>query len=244
MAIRVLLDHGVPGESPFDFSHCTFSSFIAEIPLESHIIFLAFLISRHGLSSVRRAFPSVQIVTAAIDTDLFEMHLPLTSLIMGEAAGEADFAVRWVDDSEDVDEYDCTSQDPSQDATHNSGKNPSQSSHDPTRHSSRNQGIGQDNEQDIKREKRNVDALDIAGKDDQRDAVKPESELGRDKFKIPMSPIENLKFSRKEKTDHKGGHPTEKRAWVVYPGMYQFSSPIHRPCPLSFSRCCDDLVEC
>jgi uridine kinase len=30
------------------------------------------------------------------------MHLPLTSLLMGEAAGEADFAVRLVEDPHDV----------------------------------------------------------------------------------------------------------------------------------------------
>jgi uridine kinase len=39
----------------------------------------------------------VQIVTAAIDTELHEMHLPLNKVIMGEAAGDADFAVRHVD---------------------------------------------------------------------------------------------------------------------------------------------------
>ncbi|RSH85620.1 Uridine kinase [Saitozyma podzolica] len=83
MAIRVLLDHGVP---------------------QSHIIFLTFLISRRGLCSVRRAFPSIRIVTAAIDPGLHEMHLPLTSLVMGEAAGEADFAVRLVDDTQDAEE--------------------------------------------------------------------------------------------------------------------------------------------
>ena len=66
---------------------------------ESNIIFLAYLISRHGLTSVRRAFPGVQVVTAAVDTELHEMHLPLNNLIMGEAAGEADFAVQIVDDS-------------------------------------------------------------------------------------------------------------------------------------------------
>lgn len=32
-----------------------------------------------------------------MDSELHEMHLPLTSLVMGEAAGEADFAVRLVD---------------------------------------------------------------------------------------------------------------------------------------------------
>jgi uridine kinase len=32
------------------------------------------------------------------------MHFPLTSLVMGEAAGEADFAIKLVDDTEDVDD--------------------------------------------------------------------------------------------------------------------------------------------
>jgi uridine kinase len=98
MAIRVLLDHGVPRKS-----HLRAASALAN-SAESHIIFLTFLISRRGLCSVRRAFPSVRIVTAAIDPGLHEMHLPLTSLVMGEAAGEADFAVRLVDDTQDAEE--------------------------------------------------------------------------------------------------------------------------------------------
>jgi uridine kinase len=79
MAIKVLLDHGVP---------------------QSNIIFLTFLISRRGRFAVHHAFPSVRIVTAAIDDGLEEMHLPLTSVVMGEAAGEADLAVRYVEESE------------------------------------------------------------------------------------------------------------------------------------------------
>jgi uridine kinase len=98
MAIRVLLDHGVPRKS-----HRRTACAPTNIA-ESHIIFLTFLISRRGLCSVRRAFPSVRIVTAAIDPGLHEMHLPLTSLVMGEAAGEADFAVRLVDDTQDAEE--------------------------------------------------------------------------------------------------------------------------------------------
>jgi uridine kinase len=98
MAIRVLLDHGVPGK-PYRRIPVAPTNFA-----ESHIIFLTFLISRRGLCSVRRAFPSVRIVTAAIDPGLHEMHLPLTSLVMGEAAGEADFAVRLVDDTQDAEE--------------------------------------------------------------------------------------------------------------------------------------------
>jgi uridine kinase len=78
MAIRVLLDHGIP---------------------ESNIIFLTFLIARRGHLSVHRAFPSIRIVTAAIDPGLEEMHFPLNGgLIMGEAAGEGDFGVQLIGD--------------------------------------------------------------------------------------------------------------------------------------------------
>lgn len=70
MAIRVLLDHGVP---------------------ESNIIFLTYLIARRGHLSVHRAFPEIRIVTASIDPGLREMHLPLNGLVLGEAAGEGDF---------------------------------------------------------------------------------------------------------------------------------------------------------
>lgn len=45
---------------------------------------------------MHHAFPDVRIVTAAIDPDLQEMHVPLSTALMGEAAGEADFAVRVV----------------------------------------------------------------------------------------------------------------------------------------------------
>ena len=75
MAIRVLLDHGVQ---------------------ESNIIFLAFLISRRGFVSVHRAFPSVQVVTAAIDSDLHEMHFPVGNVVLGEAAGEGDYSATLV----------------------------------------------------------------------------------------------------------------------------------------------------
>lgn len=83
MAIKVLLDHGVP---------------------QDNIIFLTFLISRRGRYAVHHAFPQVRIITAAIDDGLREMHLPLTSVVMGEAAGDADFAVRLVDDTEDIED--------------------------------------------------------------------------------------------------------------------------------------------
>ncbi|UOH82992.1 hypothetical protein LQV05_005705 [Cryptococcus neoformans] len=78
MAIRVLLDHGIS---------------------QDRIIFLTYLISRSASYSVLRAFPNIQIVTAAIDPGLDEVKIPYVpgSLIMGEAAGEGDFAVRLVD---------------------------------------------------------------------------------------------------------------------------------------------------
>ena len=55
MAIRVLLDHGVP---------------------EDHIIFVTFLVARcGGISMLQRAFPFVKIVCAAVDDHLREMWL-------------------------------------------------------------------------------------------------------------------------------------------------------------------------
>lgn len=52
MAIRVLLDHGVQ---------------------ENHIIFAAFLIARTGgISILRKAFPKVKIVCAAVDDQISE----------------------------------------------------------------------------------------------------------------------------------------------------------------------------
>ncbi|KAK4685916.1 uridine kinase, partial [Tremellales sp. Uapishka_1] len=85
MAIRVLLDHGVA---------------------ESNIIFLTYLIARRGLFSIRRTFPAVQIVTAAIDPGLHEMHIPMSALsAIGEGLGDADFGVRIVEEG-DGDEED------------------------------------------------------------------------------------------------------------------------------------------
>ncbi|KAE8541822.1 uridine kinase [Cryptococcus gattii VGV] len=78
MAIRVLLDHGIS---------------------QDRIIFLTYLISRSASYSVLHAFPDIQIVTAAIDPGLDEVKIPYMpgSLMLGEAAGEGDFAVRLVD---------------------------------------------------------------------------------------------------------------------------------------------------
>lgn len=78
MAIRVLLDHGIS---------------------QNRIIFLTYLISRSASYSVLRAFPNIQIVTAAIDPGLDEVKISYMpgSLIIGEAAGEGDFAIRLVD---------------------------------------------------------------------------------------------------------------------------------------------------
>lgn len=129
MAIRVLLDHGVP---------------------ESNIIFLTFLIARRGHLSVHRAFPSIRIVTAAIDPGLHEMHFPLHGLLLGEAAGEGDFGVRLIGDE-------------------------------------RPGGIGDDGDDE-----------------DEGEVNEKEEEMRR------------LKFSR---TKRESVSVTEKRAWVVSPGM-------------------------
>ncbi|WWD02096.1 uridine kinase [Kwoniella europaea PYCC6329] len=80
MAIRVLLDHSIK-------------------PL--NIIFLTYIITEPAIHSVHRAFPEVKIVTASIDPELSEMHIPYNSdsLSLGEgpiSAGEADFATRTI----------------------------------------------------------------------------------------------------------------------------------------------------
>ena len=55
MAIRVLLDHGVP---------------------QNHIIFVTFLVARHGgIVVLRRAFPDVRIICSAVDNQLTERWL-------------------------------------------------------------------------------------------------------------------------------------------------------------------------
>lgn len=55
MAIRVLLDHGVP---------------------QDHIIFLTFLVAKHGgVAALRKAFPFVKIVCSAVDEGLSERWL-------------------------------------------------------------------------------------------------------------------------------------------------------------------------
>ena len=71
MAIRVLLDHGVQ---------------------EDHIIFAAFLIARTGgISILRKAFPKVKIVCAAVDDRIAE------GWIEGETKdGESDRTKVWL----------------------------------------------------------------------------------------------------------------------------------------------------
>jgi uridine kinase len=55
MAIRVLLDHGVP---------------------ENHIVFITFLVARTGgLAVLENAFPSVKIVCGAVDDNVEERWL-------------------------------------------------------------------------------------------------------------------------------------------------------------------------
>ncbi|TXT09214.1 hypothetical protein VHUM_02688 [Vanrija humicola] len=81
MAIRVLLDHGVP---------------------ERHITFLTFLVSRQAVHTVRRAFPHVRIVTAAIDSRLDEVHLPGSSGKLD--AADPEFAARLIAQSDVYDD--------------------------------------------------------------------------------------------------------------------------------------------
>ncbi|GMK55938.1 hypothetical protein CspeluHIS016_0209940 [Cutaneotrichosporon spelunceum] len=82
MAIRVLLDHGVP---------------------ESSITFLTFLVSRYAVHSVHRAFPSVRIATAAVDDHLDEVRLPIApGHTLGEVSADGDFGARVVAMQDDV----------------------------------------------------------------------------------------------------------------------------------------------
>lgn len=65
MAIRVLLDHGVP---------------------EDHIIFITFLVAKHGgIVMLRKAFPKVTIVCSAVDDGLSERWLECVDMV-GEAS--------------------------------------------------------------------------------------------------------------------------------------------------------------
>lgn len=137
--------------------------------VESNIIFLTFLIARNGQHSVHRAFPSVRIVTASIDSGLHEMRLPLTNPVMGEAQGEADFAVRLVDSA--------------------SGTSALRVAPDVDGSS----------------------AADVV--DDQLAGGKAMVEG----FKMHQPPTDTLRFSRRGRRETVS--VTEKRAWVVSPGM-------------------------
>lgn len=56
------------------------------------------------MQTVHRAFPSVRIVTAAIDSALEEVRFPLhKGSTTGEAAGEGDFTARLVEEEEVID---------------------------------------------------------------------------------------------------------------------------------------------
>ncbi|KAI0777112.1 armadillo/beta-catenin/plakoglobin [Irpex lacteus] len=71
MAIRVLLDHGVP---------------------EDHIIFITFLVAKHGgIVMLRKAFPKVTIVCSAVDNDLSERWLECVD-VEGEGLTNPDLA--------------------------------------------------------------------------------------------------------------------------------------------------------
>ncbi|KAL7422385.1 Uridine kinase [Cryptotrichosporon argae] len=146
MAIRVLLDHGVQ---------------------EQNIIFLTYLVAARAVHTVRRAFPAVRIVTAAVDRGLEEMRFPLRAgptnpEAEAEADGEADFGVRIVA---------VDAQAPPQDTQAE------------------------------------------AEADDQRATLeRPEAETGE--FKVHVSELDALRFGRTQSAP-----ATEKRAWVVSPGM-------------------------
>lgn len=45
-------------------------------------------------------------MTSAIDSELFEIRLPASKQFMGEAAGDADFAVRFIENDDDSGEVD------------------------------------------------------------------------------------------------------------------------------------------
>lgn len=70
---------------------------------ESNITFLAFIISRPAVHTVHRAFPSVRIVTAAVDAALEEVRFPLNrGSTTGQVAGDGDFTARLVATAEGV----------------------------------------------------------------------------------------------------------------------------------------------
>ena len=74
MAIRILLDHGVP---------------------QDHIIFVTFLVARNGgIGALRKAFPAVKIVCGAIDDGLRETWL--AAIERGDGQIEAEARKVWV----------------------------------------------------------------------------------------------------------------------------------------------------
>ena len=48
------------------------------------------------MHTLRRAFPGVRVVTAAMDPDLTEVRLPLLAGVSGDAAGDAEYGSRTV----------------------------------------------------------------------------------------------------------------------------------------------------
>jgi uridine kinase len=95
MAVRVLLDHGVQGGFPTASATCRQTDLPRAGWKERNIILLAFLVARQGLLTVRRAFPGVRIVTAAIDAMLTERAFPISAYhLAGTLGGDADYASR------------------------------------------------------------------------------------------------------------------------------------------------------
>ena len=169
---------------------------------ETNIILLTFLIARQGLCTARRAFPGVKIVTAAIDPRLNEMHLPLTSLVMGEAAGEGDFGVRLVD--------------------HHFGENGNEHSQS---------GSHSGHRADTRTQSKSEKSADKQGEDadDQGDGIPLDlQENALEGFKLKSTTIgqrstEELKFSRRHRESTTSG---EKRVWVVSPGEWMILIPV------------------
>lgn len=83
-----------PSQTQF---HPSSPHLVFELTPESNITILAFLVSRHAVATMHRTFPSVRVVTAALDTGLSELKISFQSLATpGEGLSEGDFAARLV----------------------------------------------------------------------------------------------------------------------------------------------------
>jgi uridine kinase len=132
------------------------------------------------------------------------MHLPLTSLVMGEAAGEGDFGVRLVD--------------------HHFGENGNEHSQNGS-HSCHRADTGTQSKSEKNAQEQGEDA------DDQGDGIPLDlQENALEGFKSKSTTIgqrstEELKFSRRHRESTTSG---EKRVWVVSPGEWMILIPVGR----------------